>query len=70
MKKYLQLERIEKQKKYTVGRLEAGGLKIDTLERWDGGIKSTSDLMEIYIMKKKKMCYTIGDVSNCINMFR
>lgn len=55
MKKYLQLERIEKQKKYTEGRLEAGGMKIDTLERWDGGIKSNSDLMMIYKMKKKNV---------------
>ena len=60
MKRYLQLERIEKQKNYTVGRLEAGGMKIDTLERWDGGIKSTSDLMEIYIMKKKKCAIPSG----------
>mgnify|MGYP003472729601 FL=1 len=60
MKKYLQLERKKKKKKYTVGRLEAGGLKIDTLERWDGGIKSTSDLMEIYIMKKKKCAIPSG----------
>ena len=60
MKRYLQLERIEKQKNYTVGRLEAGGMKIDTLERWDGEIKSTSDLMEIYIMKKKKCAIPSG----------
>ena len=60
MKRYLQLERIEKQKKYTVGRLEAGGMKIDTLERWDGGIKSTSDLIDIYIMKKKKCAIPSG----------
>ena len=60
MKRYLQLERIEKQKNYTAGRLEAGGMKIDTLERWDGGIKSTSDLMEIYIMKKKKCAIPSG----------
>lgn len=60
MKRYLQLERIEKQKKYTIGRLEAGGMKIDTLERWDGGIKSTSDLIDIYIMKKKKCAIPSG----------
>lgn len=60
MKRYLQLERIEKQKKYTVGRLEAGGMKIDTLERWDGEIKSTSDLIDIYIMKKKKCAIPSG----------
>ena len=60
MKRYLQLERIEKQKKYTAGRLEAEEMKIDTLERWDGGIKSTSDLMEIYIMKKKKCAIPSG----------
>lgn len=60
MKRYLQLERIEKQKKYTVGRLEAEGIKINTLERWDGGIKSTSDLMEIYRMKKKKCAIPSG----------
>lgn len=60
MKRYLQLERIEKQKKYTTGRLEADGMKIDTLERWDGSITSTSDLMEIYIMKKKKCAIPSG----------
>lgn len=60
MKKYLQLERIEKQKKYTAGRLEAEGIKIDTLERWDGGIKSTSDLMIIYKMKKKECAIPSG----------
>ena len=60
MKRYLQLERIEKQKKYTEGRLEAGGMKFDTLERWDGEIKSTSDLIDIYIMKKKKCAIPSG----------
>ena len=60
MKRYLQLERIEKQKNFTVGRLNAGGVKIDTLERWDGGIKSTSDLIDIYIMKKKKCAIPSG----------
>ena len=60
MKRYLQLERIEKQKNYTVGRLNAGGVKIDTLERWDSGITSSTDLMEIYIMKKKKCAIPSG----------
>ena len=60
MKRYLQLERIEKQKKYTVGRLNAGGIKIDTLERWDSGITSSTDLMEIYRMKKKKCAIPSG----------
>ena len=60
MKRYLQLERIEKQKKYTEGRLEDGGMKFDTLERWDGEIKSTSDLIDIYIMKKKKCAIPSG----------
>ena len=60
MKKYLQLERIEKQKNYTVGRLNAGKIKIDTLERWDSGITSSTKLMEIYRMKKKKCAITSG----------
>ena len=60
MKRYLQLERIEKQKNYTVGRLNAGGIKIDTLERWDSGITSSTDLMEIYRMKKKKCAIPTG----------
>ena len=42
MKRYLQLERIEKQKNYTVGRLNAGKIKIDTLESWDSGITSST----------------------------
>ena len=60
MKRYLQLERIEKQKNYTVGRLNADGIKIDTLERWDSGITSSTDLMEIYRMKKKKCAIPSG----------
>ena len=60
MKRYLQLERIEKQKNYTVGRLNAGGIKIDTLERWDSGITSSTDLMKIYRMKKKKCAIPTG----------
>ena len=60
MKKYLQLERIEKQKNYTVGRLNAGKIKIDTLERWDSGITSSTKLMEIYRMKKKKCAIPSG----------
>ena len=60
MKRYLQLERIEKQKNFTAGRLEAEGMKIDTLERWDGSITSTSDLMEIYRMKKKECAIPSG----------
>ena len=60
MKRYLQLERIEKQKNYTVGRLNAGKIKIDTLERWDSGITSSTKLMEIYRMKKKKCAIPSG----------
>lgn len=60
MKRYLQLERIEKQKNYTVGRLNADGIKIDTLERLDSGITSSTDLMEIYRMKKKKCAIPTG----------
>ena len=60
MKRYLQLERLEKQKNYTVGRLNAGEIKIDTLERWDSGITSSTDLMEIYRMKKKKCAIPSG----------
>lgn len=60
MKRYLQLERLEKQKNYTVGRLKAGEIKIDTLERWDSGITSYTDLMEIYRMKKKKCAIPSG----------
>lgn len=60
MKRYLQLERIEKEKNYTVGKLNAGGIKIDTLERWDSGITSSTDLMEIYRMKKKKCAIPSG----------
>ena len=60
MKRYLQLERLEKQKNYTVGRLNAGEMKFDTLERWDSGITSTSDLMLIYRMKKKKCAIPYG----------
>lgn len=60
MKRYLQLERLEKQKKYTVGRLDAGEIKIDTLERWDSGITSSTDLIEIYRMKKKKCAIPSG----------
>ena len=40
MKRYLQLERIEKQKNYTVGRLNAGEIKIDTLERWKAVLRA------------------------------
>ena len=60
MERYLQLERIEKQKNYTVGRLNAGKIKIDTLERWDSGITSSTKLMEIYRMKKKKCAIPSG----------
>ena len=60
MKKYLQLERVRKEKDYTVGRLKAGKMKFDTLERWDAGITSTSDIMEIYRMKKKKCAIPSG----------
>ena len=60
MKKYLQLERVRKEKDYTVGRLKAGEMKFDTLERWDAGITSTSDHIEIYRMKKKKCAIPSG----------
>ena len=60
MKKYLQLERVRKEKDYTVGRLRAGEMNFDTLERWNAGITSTSDIMEIYRMKKKKCAIPSG----------
>ena len=60
MKRYLHLERLGKQKNYTVGVLNTGGIKMDTLERWDSGITSSTDLMEIYRMKKKKCAIPSG----------